>query len=71
MQPPAEATGIQAERTEQVLGTSDILSDITPGKSENSGEQTKTAATNGRWQIADSVALQRNCACLLGFLDLA
>jgi hypothetical protein len=40
------------------FAASDILSDITPEKSENSSEQTKTTETKGKQQIVDTVRLE-------------
>jgi hypothetical protein len=57
----------RTKRTPKVFAASDILSDIAPARSENSGEQMKTAATNGQWQIADAIAFDRKMPAFVGF----
>jgi hypothetical protein len=43
-----------------------ILSDIAPGKSENSGEQTKAAATNRKRQIIGAARLELKMPVFVG-----
>jgi hypothetical protein len=49
-------------KREKMLAASDILSDIAPGKSANSREQTKAVATNGKRQIIGTGLLEPKMA---------